>query len=459
VSVKIGDLVRVTVEEIDGETMVVARDIEGNDVTDAFPDTPNGRLHRKLQEVADSVKQKMTYRRTESTWREVNNAEYDVRHRRAMSRKAGEQKYIHSVSGGTVAPVDENPETDDESEEIPDEDTPEASEVFPEPIDDEHEISPAEHHSNVVKATLNAGEIKPATLFTDKTTWKLMVRNAVRPVNTLLTGEKGSGKSVIMRGLAEVLGMNYVEIPLNTVVGHAREMLIGQMQADPTRGTFFNQARFLKAIQTPFTFIGLDELSRADGDTQNILLQATNPGQGYVSVDEMENAPVIQVARGVVFFATANIGMQYTATRLVDAALLDRFMQIDIPWLGVEDEKTLLKQRTPNLHDKLIDAVARVAAQTRAEAKSENGQLNGLAMSTREAIRMVELMADGFTLDESAQVALYPAFPADGGSASPRSFVKQAVQAFIDDDEIADLFRRDETVDPNGGGVPWAATP
>ena len=48
--------------------------------------------------------------------------------------------------------------------------------------------------------------------------------------------------------------------------------------------------------------------------------------QGWLEpIDEHDDSPTILVARGVSFIATANIGMEYTATRVIDRAILDRF--------------------------------------------------------------------------------------------------------------------------------------
>jgi hypothetical protein len=49
-------------------------------------------------------------------------------------------------------------------------------------------------------------------------------------------------------------------------------------------------------------------------------------------------------------------------------------------------------------------------------------------ISTRMSVRVCELLADGFSLDEAAEVAIVPFFDASGGSDSERTFVKQIIQ-------------------------------
>ena len=76
-----------------------------------------------------------------------------------------------------------------------------------------------------------------------------------------------------------------------------------------------------------------------------------DPIQRYLRLDEKDDSPTIKVANGVSFIATANIGMEYTATRVIDRAILDRFSLIEMDALSEDDEYTLLKR---NLYVKTI---------------------------------------------------------------------------------------------------------
>jgi hypothetical protein len=72
-------------------------------------------------------------------------------------------------------------------------------------------------------------------------------------------------------------------------------------------------------------------------------------------------------------------------------------------------------------------------------------------VSTRMTVRVCELLADGFTLDEAAEVAIVPFFDASGGSDSERTFVKQIIQKHMATVET-DIFNTGNTqqnVDPN----------
>ena len=75
---------------------------------------------------------------------------------------------------------------------------------------------------------------------------------------------------------------------------------------------------------------------------------------------------------------------------------------------------------------------------TRTESATENPRISG-GVSTRTSVEMAGLLFDGFTLEESADITIYPQYDADGGVDSERTFVKQIVQKFIDDVRSDDL--------------------
>jgi nitric oxide reductase NorQ protein len=188
----------------------------------------------------------------------------------------------------------------------------------------------------------------------------------------------------------------------------------------------------------------LDELSRAHPEAWNILMTVLDEGQRYLRLDEDVNAPTIHVASGVSFIATANIGTEYTSTRVLDRALMDRFEIIEVDILTLEREEALLTQRYGDkVSKKLIHAIADIADSTRKEWRSEDGKLSTM-VSTRMSVRVCELLADGFTLGEATEVAIIPFFDASGGSDSERTFVKQIIQKHMDTAE-KDIFNIDDT--------------
>jgi Holliday junction resolvasome RuvABC ATP-dependent DNA helicase subunit len=272
---------------------------------------------------------------------------------------------------------------------------------------------------------------RPASIIMTDLNWKFICRSVVRGSNVLLLGPTGTGKSQTAIAVAKTLGRELFYINLGATQD-PRGTLIGNTHFGKEQGTFFNESAFVKAIQTPNTVILLDELSRAHPEAWNILMTILDPGQRYLRLDEAVNAPTIKVADGVSFIGTANIGNEYTATRIMDRALLDRFIMAEIPFLNPKQELGLISQIYPSIDRTMADNLVQIAAQTRLEIKSEASKIS-TSVSTRVVLEMAGLMMDGFTLAECAEVAIYPLYSQDGGMQSERTYIKQLVQKYIPD--------------------------
>jgi len=292
------------------------------------------------------------------------------------------------------------------------------------------EVSPTatvtESTDPVLALIKNAPNIKPKDLEMSDIKWKYLVRSAVRGKNIMMVGPAGCGKTQAAKALPEATNRPFFYFNLGATQD-PRATLIGNTHFKDGQTTF-DESAFVKAIQTENAVILMDELSRAHPEAWNILMTVLDEGQRYLRLDEDINAPTIRVATGVSFIATANIGTEYTSTRVLDRALMDRFEIIEVDILNLETEKSLLTKRYGNVVTaELIHAVADIADTTRKEWRSEEGKLSTM-VSTRMTVRVCELLADGFTLLEASEVAILPFFDASGGSDSERTFVKQIIQ-------------------------------
>ena len=275
----------------------------------------------------------------------------------------------------------------------------------------------------------NAPSIKPNDLEMSDIKWKYLVRSAVRGKNIMMVGPAGCGKTQAAKALPIATDRPFFYFNLGATQD-PRATLIGNTHFKNGQTTF-DESAFVKAIQTENAVILLDELSRAHPEAWNILMTVLDEGQRYLRLDEDIDAPTIRVASGVSFIATANIGTEYTSTRVLDRALMDRFEIIEVDILSLDREESLLTKRYGDVVEKdLIHAVADIADATRKEWRSEEGKLTTM-VSTRMTVRVCELLADGFTLLEASEVAILPFFDASGGADSERTFVKQIIQKHI----------------------------
>ena len=298
---------------------------------------------------------------------------------------------------------------------------------------------PAEETIDVPKANVknddpvlafikDAPSIKPSNLEMSDIKWKYLVRSVIRGKNIMMVGPAGCGKTQAAKSLPEAMKNPFFYFNLGATQD-PRSTLIGNTHFKEGE-TIFDKSPFVKAIETENAIILLDELSRAHPEAWNILMTVLDEGQRYLRLDESVNAPIIKVANGVSFIATANIGTEYTSTRVLDRALMDRFEIIEVDILSLEQESILLTKRFPEIDPTLINAVADIADSTRKEWRSEEGKLSTM-ISTRMTVRICELLADGFDLEESTQVSVLPFFDASGGADSERTFVKQVIQKHL----------------------------
>jgi MoxR-like ATPase len=286
----------------------------------------------------------------------------------------------------------------------------------------------------------DASGLKPQMLFMNPLKWKYLIRNIIRGKNIMMTGPAGCGKTMAAKAAANSIeGYNTFVINLGATQD-PRTTLIGNTQFESKKGTVFNASPFVKAIQTPNTVVVLDELTRAHPEAHNILMTVLDQGQRYLRLDEAADAPVVKVAEGVSFIASANIGNEYTATRALDRAILDRFMIIEMDTLTMDEETSLLQMMYPSVELDTLKSVAEITSMTRSELLSESPKLTN-ALSTRTAVEIGSLLYDGFSLEEAAEITVYPLFDKDGGADSERTYMKQYVQKFLGQTpENEDLF-------------------
>jgi len=281
-------------------------------------------------------------------------------------------------------------------------------------------------------------QLKPTELVMTELKWKYLIRSAVRAKNIMMTGPAGCGKTMAAKALVNSLDRPDFYFNLGATQD-PRATLIGNTMFDQKRGTYFSESSFVQAIKTPNAVILLDELSRAHPDAWNILMTVLDQGQRYLRLDEAEGSPIVNVAEGVTFIATANIGNEYTSTRVIDRAILDRFVTIEMDVLNDEQEFGLLKYMYPEVNEDDLRAIAEISHHTRTQSMSDSGKVTSM-VSTRASVEMAGLIYDGFDLFESAEISIFPFFSQDGGVDSERTYIKQLVQKYVKDENGEPLF-------------------
>ena len=310
------------------------------------------------------------------------------------------------------------------------------------PVQNSSEVEIPTDHAEVLNFIHSSYGLKPKGLMMAELKWKYLIRSAVRGKNIMMTGPAGCGKTMAAKSVVNSLDRPDFYFNLGATQD-PRSTLIGNTHFDTKKGTYFSKSLFVEAIQTPNAVILLDELSRAHPDAWNILMTVLDYGQRYLRLDEQSGSDTIKVADGVTFVVTANIGNEYTSTRVMDKALMDRFTIVEMDVLNEADETSLLTYMFPNVDSQVLTNVAKIASLTRIESKSETARITS-GISTRTTVELCGLLYDGFSLEEAAEVSIYPQYDDVGGVDSERTFVKQIVQKFCDDGSSDDLFNEEE---------------
>jgi nitric oxide reductase NorQ protein len=253
----------------------------------------------------------------------------------------------------------------------------------------------------------------------------------------MMTGPSGCGKTDATFKAAKYLERKVHYFNLGATQD-PRSTLIGNTHYNKDSGTYFSESLFVNAIQQENAVILLDELSRAHPEAWNILMTVLDPIQRYLRLDEKDDSPTIKVAKGVSFIATANVGMEYTATRVIDRAILDRFSLIEMDVLSEDDEYTLLKGKFPTIDENTLLQLCSIVGDIRKEINTDSPRLSTI-ISTRNTIEIAELIMDGFSIHDAAQLLIYPLYPNDGND-SERVFVKQLIQKYVGGKSKKQLF-------------------
>jgi nitric oxide reductase NorQ protein len=260
--------------------------------------------------------------------------------------------------------------------------------------------------------------------FVPQDVWEQLCYAVHHSENVLLTGPSGCGKSEICYLLACAAGKRVEAFNFGAMT-EPRTSLIGNTHLDRRTGTRFAESRFVRAVQDPSACVLLDELSRAGRDAFNILLPLLD-GQGYLALDEGEDAAVVRRMPGVIFLATANQGMEYTGTEQLDLALKDRFqVNISIEFPPPERELAILRKRCAGLAEQPARRLLKIAQRQRELAR--DGDFVGM-VSTRALLAAGRQVAAGVPVENAFRFCILNHFSNDGADTSERARLLQIFQ-------------------------------
>ena len=248
-------------------------------------------------------------------------------------------------------------------------------------------------------------------------------------VNVLLVGPKGTGKTSLPKEFAAANGRAFFTIHCQLIA--ERDDWWGSQELSLERGTYFEKAAFLDAVETEGCVILLDEANRTHPENLNALF-------GFLDHRRMAYVPALKrevaVAPRVVFFVTLNEGYEYVGTNPVDEALRDRMTYaVRMGHVPKRVEVTILERRT-GVDRETAEKLAEFARTVRRNPKL------GVPVSTRQLLGAASLVAEGIALPDAVLFSVVNAM----GEDVDRQALLQALQAIGKVDEAYVDGRPDE---------------
>lgn len=208
------------------------------------------------------------------------------------------------------------------------------------------------------------------------------------PVNVLIAGKQGCGKSTLVRQFAA----RYKRALASFQIGILSEpgQLFGEHRLKDGE-TYYQEFLFPQAVQTPGCVVHLEEINRPEHPKAlNMLLSVLSEDRS-VWIDEIGH---IKVADGVVFFATLNEGEEFIGTEMLDAALRDRFYVTILDYLPPQVETKVLCLKAG-----LTDADALTIVNVANRLRSNRNE--PMVVSTRHTLMIAEMVGVGATVKEA----------------------------------------------------------
>lgn len=234
----------------------------------------------------------------------------------------------------------------------------------------------------------------PENMYIKKITWDLLAISVNKGKYPILLGPKGCGKTECAESIAKALNMDFR--PFNLGAANKPKQFFSGMLHATEQGTEFLKSDFLTAFQSEKpTLIFLDEATRIPQSASNYLMTILDRKQNYVYVEELGKR--IYKGENVHFICAANIGMQYTDTRTLDGAFMDRLTKLWVDYLSPEEELKLLLKKVPKAPQESVKRL--IAWANICREKEKNGDLS-TGVSTRQLIDMADFLSAGISLED-----------------------------------------------------------
>lgn len=244
----------------------------------------------------------------------------------------------------------------------------------------------------------------------------------IQPENVLMVGPQGCGKTETAMQFAAYANLPLLKI--NCALIREPRDWFGCKTAESGNVKWVS-SEFARLIERGGAVVLLDEISRATPPVLNSLLPLLD-ATGFTFLEEVKQ--VVKRGKDVYFFATANIGNEFTGSYgKLDKALDDRFaVRVEADYLKENDEIKLLVTRT-NIDLPTAAKLVKIANYVRGNSSTKFGGKFSSIISTRNLLDAAVLYKS--LGKESFEYSLVPLFSAKGGTDSQQASIRQFIQS------------------------------
>jgi MoxR-like ATPase len=221
--------------------------------------------------------------------------------------------------------------------------------------------------------------------------WKLRQNGEI--ANVLITGPAGTAKTMLVEDFAASLGMPYLKVDGGAI--RTADDWAGAFRQDPQTKVWAHRwSPFAQALRTGEPMIiHVDELTRTESPQALNALLGLFDATGTLLVPDANS--VLEMPKGILVIATANIGPEFVGTLPIDGAVRQRFPDgIRMEYPPAKIEADLLVSRH-GIDLGIAQGLVRMAASQRKDRDNAQMYPSGGIISTRILLYIASRIAIG----------------------------------------------------------------